>query len=160
MNVQFHCIWKKEAPDERNQTVALWKKYRVFPDEKIVETRAGEIAYLAKSETGEVIGVSTVRLEKVKLLNDNYFYEFRCFVSPDSRAPALDTKLVVKTKEFFEQNPDQSDFPVIGLIMVVENELMKAQWTKAIWAGADIVFVGYSSQGHHIRVSYFKGARI
>jgi hypothetical protein len=160
MAIRFECIWKKEALNERNHAIALWNKYRIFPREEMLRERVQQIVFVAKTENEEVIAVSTVRPEKVKLLNDNYLYEFRCFVSPENRAPALDTQLVVKTKDFFENNPDQSDHACIGLFMVIENEMIKKEWTKAVWAGANMVFAGYTTQGHHIRVCYFKGARI
>ncbi|MFZ6013336.1 MAG: hypothetical protein ACOYXT_23545 [Bacteroidota bacterium] len=156
---QFECIWKRDAFRDREQAKELWKRLKVFPNEATALQRVNEIVFVAKSDN-EVIGMSTVRCEKVKTLNDNYFYETRCFVSPDHRAPALDTQLIVQTKKYFENNPEASDVPCVGLIMIVENDFIKKNWTKAVWAGTDMVFMGYTKQGHHIRVSYFKGARI
>ena len=159
MSIVFECIWKENSATERENAIRLWQNFNTFDDAGVTEQRAKEIVFVAKKGE-EVIGVATVRPLRVKLMNNNYFYEFRCFVSPDHRAPALDTQLLVKTKSFFEDHPDASDFPCIGLVIIIENETIKQNWTKAVWAGTDMIFVGYSSKGDHIRVSYFKGARI
>ncbi|HMQ01425.1 MAG TPA: hypothetical protein PKC24_16705, partial [Cyclobacteriaceae bacterium] len=81
----------------------------------------------------------------------------RCFISSAYRAPALDTKLLVETKRYFERHNKAN---AVGLIMVIENEMIKQNWTKAVWPGADMVFAGNTSEGHHIRLSYFKKAKI
>jgi hypothetical protein len=158
MNIQLTCIWKKKYSDERQQAITLWKRFNTFLTDEVTVQRAAEIVFVAK-KNDEVVGVTTVRPLKVKLLNDNYFYEFRIFISPDHRTPGLDALLAVKTKEFFETNAAESDFPCIGLVIIVENEKMKQNWNRAVWPDIDMVFAGYTPQGNHIRVSYFKGAR-
>ena len=118
-----------------------------------------QIAFIAKRD-GEVIGVTWVNPVKVSSLNNNFFLEFRIFISPYHRVFPLVSRLTLKTREFFEQNPAAIDQPCIGLIAVIENEKMKKKWNIAEWPGVDMTFVGYTLHGHHIRVSYFKGARI
>jgi hypothetical protein len=159
MNITFECIWKKNAEAERQQVISLWKRFNTFSDAEVTAQRATEIVFIAK-RNNEVVGVTTVRPLQVKLLNNNYFHEFRIFISPEERIPALDTLLTIKTKEFFEQHPDVSDFPSVGIVAVIENEDMKQKWNRAVWPGIDLVFAGYTPKGDHIRVSYFKGARI
>jgi hypothetical protein len=159
MNITFECIWEKNSAPERDQAISLWKRFNTFVSDEVTLERSKEIVFVASKEN-DVIGVSTVRPLRVKLLNNNYFYEFRCFVSPDHRAPGLDTQLLIKTKQFFENDPGMTHIPFIGLIMIIENEAIKKNWTKAVWPGAEMVFVGYSPKGDHIRVSYFKDARI
>src|SRR5690606_11143709 len=96
---------------------------------------------------------------QVPFLNDNFFYEFRCFVVPSFRSPRLDSLLALKTKDFLETLPE-SGSKYKGIVMLIENEVLKKQRTKAVWPATGMVFAGYTSQGHHIRIGYFKGARI
>jgi hypothetical protein len=65
----------------------------------------------------------------------------------------------VKTKSFLEEHQG-ADSTFKGMLMIIENELIKKQRTKAVWPSSEMVFAGYTAKGHHIRVGYFKGARI
>jgi len=155
----FECIWNKEASAEIGQVKAMWQKYQAIDGEEIIEKRASQIVYIIKSEEGEIGGVSTARPVQAKFLNNHYFYEFRCFIAPPFRAPGLDTLLAMKTKSFLEELEGSSS-KFKGMLMLIENQELRKQRTKAIWPDSEMVFAGYSSRGHHIRVGYFKGARI
>jgi hypothetical protein len=157
--ITFECLWKKEAPQAIALVKEMWQKYRAVEGAELLEKRSKEIVYILRNETGEIGGVSTVRPVKAKLLNDNYFYEFRCFIAPPFRAPGLDTLLAVKTKSFL-QDQEGSVSRIKGILMVIENESLKQQRTKAVWPASEMVFAGYTAQGHHVRIGYFKGARI
>lgn len=155
----FVCIWEDFAAPEVAEVKELWKKYRAFDNDDLSEKRARQIVYVVKDANGRVGGVATAGVVRAAFLNNNFFYEFRCFVAPDFRAPGLDSLLTVKTKQFLEQLPDaRSKFK--GMLTIVEHEELKKQRTKAIWPASGLVFAGYNKQGHHIRVAYFKGARI
>lgn len=140
------------------EVIRLWKDNQVMDDQTRID-RAKEITMLLRSGSGALGGVSTARKVRSRLFNNNYLFEFRCFIAPSYRQPALDTQLVIKTKDFLERSCQHDAEPAIGLVMVVENEALK-QWTRTVWAGADFYFAGFTSQGHHIRVSYFKDALI
>jgi hypothetical protein len=155
----FECLWKQDVPEARKQVKALWRRYQAVEGEKVIEQRSREVVFAVRNSSGEIGGVSTVRPVQVKLLNNNYFYEFRCFIAPPFRAPGLDSLLAVKTKSFLEQQKDSGE-KFKGLVMVIENEEIKALRTKAVWPASGMVFAGYNAKGHHVRVGYFKGARI
>lgn len=137
----------------------MWQKYRAIEADDMIGKRSKEIVYIIQTEKGEVGGVSTARPVQVPFLNDLWFYEFRCFIAPPFRAPGLDTLLAVKTKSFLEEQ-EGSVTKYKGMLMIIENEQIKTQRTKAVWPSSEMVFAGYTSKGHHIRVGYFKGARI
>jgi hypothetical protein len=158
MKIEIECIWKKKSLAEQQQAVLLWNSFNLPEPEEVTSKWSDQIVFVAKKNQA-VIGATSVNRVQVKLLNNNWFYEFRIFISPEHRSPALDAQLAVKTKEYFEINPQACE-QCIGLIAVVENEKMKQNWNRAVWPAIDMVFAGYTPQGHHIRVSYFKGARI
>lgn len=137
----------------------LWRKYRALETEEQIQKRSQQIVYVVRNRNGEVGGVSTARPVQVAALNNHFFYEFRCFIAPEFRAPGLDSLLTAKTKEFLERLPNpESRFK--GMVVIVEHEELKKQRTKAVWPVTGLVFAGYNSKGHHVRVAYFKGARI
>ncbi len=153
----FEPVGQKLKATDATAVQQLWLTYGALTDELQIAERINHVALLVRHQEAGIIGLSTVKPAKIKSYNDNLFYEFRCFISPDYRAPALDTKLLVETKSYFEQhNTDNA----VGMIMVIENEMIKKNWTKAVWPGPDMVFAGYTSKGDHIRISYFKKARI
>jgi hypothetical protein len=153
----FVSVFGSENREIAEEVKNLWRENNILPETEMNE-RVKELAIIAKHFDGRLAGVTTVRKTQVPLLNDNYFFEFRCFIAPAFRQPALDTQLVVKTKQLLE-TVISVDKPAIGLIMVVENPVLK-RWTKAVWAGADFYFAGFTTKGHHLRVSYFKNAMI
>jgi hypothetical protein len=158
-SLQFECVWQNVSAPEIGMVEEMWRKYNAIEDEQMIATRAKQIVFVVKNQNGEVGGVSTVRPVQAALLNNHFFYEFRCFVAPPFRAPGLDSLLAQKTKDFLELQKDP-DSKFKGLLMIVENEALRNQRTKAVWPASGMVFAGYTSRGHHIRVGYFKGARI
>jgi hypothetical protein len=158
-DLSFECLWEQDAPEAKQKVKALWRRYQALDTEEVMEERCRQVVFIVRNAKGEVGGVATARPVQVRMLNNHYFYEFRCFIAPPFRAPGLDSLLAVKSKSFLEQrNGSGSKFK--GLVMVIENDQLKAQRTKAIWPASGMVFAGYNRQGHHIRVGYFKGARI
>lgn len=158
-SLTFECVWENFSAPEVALVRELWKKYRALDSDEVMEKRSMQIVYVVKGPDGQVGGVATAAPVRAAFLNNNFFYEFRCFVAPEFRAPGLDSLLTVKTKEFLERLPDgASKFK--GILTIVENEDLKKQRTKAVWPASGMVFAGYNSKGDHIRVGYFKGARI
>lgn len=158
-SLQFECVWENPSAPEIPLVTDMWRKYRAVTNERLIAKRTSQIVYVVKDAGGNVGGVSTARPIRAPFLNNNFFYEFRCFIAPPFRAPALDSLLARKTKEFLERQKD-SVTKFKGMLMIVENEALRQQRTKAVWPASGMVFVGYNSKGHHIRVGYFKGARI
>lgn len=157
--LQFQCVWQNFSAPEVRMVEDMWRKYNALDGEEMIGRRSKQIVFVVKNQHGEVGGVSTVRPVQLAFLNNHFFYEFRCFVAPPFRAPGLDSLLALKTKEFLEGQKDSvSKFK--GLLMIIENDALRNQRTKAVWPASGMVFVGYTAQGHHIRVGYFKGARI
>lgn len=158
-SLTFECIWNRASESDIDEVKALWRQYRAIEHEQMIERRSKEIVFIVKGPDGRVGGVSTARPVQVKLLNGHFFYEFRCFIAPPFRSPGLDTVLAIKTKAFLE-GLEGSGSKFKGMLMVIENEALKNQRTKAVWNDSQMVFAGYTREGHHIRVGYFRGARI
>ncbi len=94
-------------------------------------------------------------------LNWHNFYALRLMLLPQYRIPGLTSKLLVETCGFLESIHDQDENDkAIGVITLVENERLKEKRNEAIWPASKMVYIGNSHDGHHLRVRYFKGARI
>ena len=160
MNTQIEYVWKKNHTVYKAQAVSLWDRFNTFPNAEVTRQRSEELACIALKD-GEILGVTTVRPTQVKLLNDNYFYEMRLFVSPENNFPLLGVQLTIATKKFFEENTFSDEgHRFAGMIAVIENEKMNQKWRRAVWPVVDFVFAGFTSKGEQLRISYFKNATI
>lgn len=155
----FGVLGKKDCDDIKT----MWLKERALEDEKEMDARIRQVVYLVReAETGIVVGVSTSVKKKVSALNNNFLYEFRCFISRAYRVAGLDVKLSKMTFDFLESTSRQDADKPIGIFAILENETLKKEdvWRRAVWPEIEMYFVGYTNAGNPIRVHYFKGAKI
>lgn len=157
-NVQFVPVWSKVGAAEQQEIVHFWLLHRAMVPREAL-SRAGQAAVLIRNNEGVLVGISTAERKAVRLLNNHYLFEVRCFIAPRARQPALDTMLLVETKRELGTHRHFNGRDTIGLLLAIESEAPK-KWTKAYWPGSDYYFIGFTSQGHHVRVSYFSDAKI
>ena len=161
--ITFENLYKDVSPKVSGEIKAFWLKEGALDGERRREERVKQAVYIIRhSESGKLVGVSTAQKTKFKALNDNYFYEFRCYIGEGHRAAGLDVKLSKITIDFLESISQEDADKPIGVFATLENEHLKkeAYWRRAFWPENRMYFVGYTSAGNPIRVRYFKGARI
>lgn len=159
--LKIEKIWGTDRKDWRDQARALWQKNRILLDPGRIEARSKQVVY-GVFKQNILVGVSTAEPIQVKLLNNHFFYEFRCFIDPEHRLPGLDVKLAKQTFDTLEDHYLRGDGNCIGVVTVLENDELRKEktWRRAVWPVIHMVFVGYTTTGMPIRVYYFKGARI
>jgi hypothetical protein len=153
--VEFENVWKKSVPAIEEQVVGIWKNFGGLNDAKI-EERLDQLVFVVKNNN-HVVGVSTAFKTYIQQLR-NYFYVYRCLITPGNNIPGIDAKLTVLTRDFLELIHDK-DNRAAGLLTLIENPKLKER-TCAVWPASGFVYIGNSKSGGHIRVYYFKGARI
>jgi len=155
----FQIVEGAISPEIASKVITLWTQSAKISALE-AERRLKELVMVLTYKTGEVIGVSTAVKTHFQQIH-NYVYAYRCFILPEFRAPALDTQMIVRTKKHLQERSKlDSENKCVGIMVVVQNEILKSQWKQAVWQGADMIYVGNTPKGHHIRVGYFKGARI
>ena len=159
--LKIEKVWGTDREDWRAQARALWLRNRVLADPARMEARSRQVVH-GIFDRDALVGVSTAEPIRVKLLNDHFFYEFRCFIDPAHRVPGLDVKLARQTFDTLEEQYRQGNSECIGVITILENDELRREktWRRAVWPVINMVFVGYTTAGMPIRVYYFKGARI
>lgn len=157
-SIQFLPVWG-ELPDHLRAPLAeVWQVHGGLSDQEQQE-RLTQVALLAMAG-GKIAGIATVNKVYLEQL-ENYFFAFRCLIVPDFRAPGLDTALVIKTKEYLETLYDRDvEKQAKGLVMIIQNEFIKKHWRQAVWKGADMIYIGETPRGEHVRISYFKNATV
>lgn len=159
----FELVFRKLSSHDKLSISKLWKNEGMINEESIVESRLEQVVYLIRdAESGVLAGVSTAEKRRVQALNNNYFYEFRCFISEAHRVAGLDVKLSRMTFDFLESISKEDEHRPVGIFSVLENEKLKQEpvWRRAVWPEIEMYFVGFTNSGNPIRVHYFKGARI
>lgn len=156
---EFINVWGNFPPHLSASVERVWREHGYITDAHELQRRREEVVWLIMAGD-QVAGISTAYKTFVSQL-DHYFYAFRCLIVPEFRAAGLDTALVVKTRDFLESIYQQeTDKQAKGMIMVIQNETVKQNWRKAVWPGAGMIYIGETTQGDHVRVTYFKGAKI
>lgn len=156
-------VYKKLTQRLKLEIEELWKREGALAEAQRIEERLNQVVFIIQdSETGLVVGVSTAEKKKVQALNNNYFFEFRCFIAEAFRVAGLDVKLSRETFDFLASIGSQDPDKPIGIFTVLENEELKQQpvWRRAVWPEIDMYFVGFTTSGNPIRVHYFKNARV
>ncbi|MDQ2656350.1 MAG: hypothetical protein M3Y60_02935 [Bacteroidota bacterium] len=157
-NLVFENVWEQGSEDIRRQVLALWNDHG-GPIGAAGEERAKQLVFVVLDDA-KVVGVSTSLKVYVRQLR-NYMFAVRLLIAPEYRIPGLTSKLLVTTRDYLESiHSRDAENPAIGIITLVENPRLKAARNEAIWPASRMVYIGNSAEGHHIRVYYFKGARI
>lgn len=157
----FHFFngWKKLSLGDQLMLKDFWRSRNLMTDDDI-EKRVHQAVVLIKNRDNNIVGVSTVFRTYFEQLKSEV-YVYRCYIDPKFRAPGLDVMLTIKTKEFLESELRKMDGVVpVGLLAVIQNESMIRNWTKAIWPDVDMVYIGDTPEGYHLRISYFMHAKI
>jgi hypothetical protein len=158
-NLVFENFWKKDVSAVSAGILKVWTDHGGPIGGKALE-RLKQLVFVVRTEEGVVVGISTAFKVYVKQLR-NHFYAIRLMLVPDFRIPGLTSKLLVSTRDFLESiHTTDNEDPAIGIITLVENDRLKERRNEAIWPASGMVYIGNSAEGHHIRVYYFKGARI
>lgn len=132
-NVTYENLWRKDLGELKKEVVTMWKQHNPGFEEAKAEERANQIVLVAKNEFDQVIGVSTAFKVYIKQFR-NFMYSIRLMVLPEYRSQKLATDLLVRSRDFLESiHQEDLPDPPIGLITLVENELLKKNKREAIW---------------------------
>ncbi len=144
---------------DREQILRLWTE-RAGLQEIEANRRVQELVLVARERSGKIIGLATAYKGRLDQIH-NWVYFYRCFIDPEFRAPALDTQMLYQTKvKLEEKNKVDTESKCVGIALIVHNEIIKRHWNQAVWQGADMMFIGCTAEGNHIRIGYFKNAVI
>ena len=135
---------------------------------KLAAQRLREVFAIARDETGQLIGVATVKVIWVQRLR-NWFHSFRVSVAKNARGKVLggdphrwvDAKLFYSVLNHLEGafEPSSVDSP-IGFYVNVSNQKRNAVLNTPIERRTGLIFSGYNVDGEQIHIKYYPGARI
>ncbi|MEQ8302729.1 MAG: hypothetical protein RIB47_05005 [Cyclobacteriaceae bacterium] len=146
----------------RQDAIAFWKKHKVLIKEEVLQKRASELLLLAYDDKQNVIAASTFEKVKLKLLDNNFLYQYRCFIDPNFRVIGFDYHLTQKSLDTLEAMAQKEEVKPIGVVTVIENPNLYNNKVNnaAVWRAYKMYFIGFNTKGQPIRVYYFKDAVI
>jgi hypothetical protein len=143
------------SPDD---VLELWAREAAMPETE-AQRRVHEVLMVALDPNDGVAAVSTVYLERNPQLGLDLFY-YRTYVANEHRMGHLAVRLLWATRDHLrERFEGGEDTRAPGMIMEVENELLKTYYNRAFWVISDFFFIGESEHGAHVRVHYFPGVQ-
>lgn len=151
-----------EADEVRNKAIQFWKKHKAIVNEAVLNQRASELLMVAYDDDMNVIATSTGVKSRVKLLNNNWLYQYRCFIDPDFRVIGFDYHITQSSLNALEVAAGKDEDKPIGVFLVLENPNLYNNKVNnaAVWRAYKMYFIGFNTKGQPIRVYYFKDALI
>lgn len=160
MTINIENVWQRTTPGLRAEITAFWETNKMLPEGVVAAERATQVVLIARSPAGAIAGLTTADVVQFKQLNSNYFYLFRAAILREFRIPGLIAKMMVETRDFLEEFSELQQNGCIGMLTFVENPSLLEHRNEAVWPASKMVYIGSDAKGRHIRVYYFKGARI
>ena len=146
---KFENSWQQQ-PSGLEEIINFWKQE---VNESWQEEWINHVLFIAKEESGRVVGISIAINSPVKQLKNN-LYHLRCYVLPAWRLKGIARDMICRSIDFLESvNEDKK---CIGAFCWVTDAGLKTKKNEAIWPLSKMVYLGNSGEGHHLRVRYFK----
>ena len=138
--------------------IEMWTSEGALPLE-VARDRAAEASMVAtESASGRPAGVCTTFLDHSERLGMD-LWNFRTFVAAAHRQSDIARHLLYRTIDYLgERYESGEDRRAAGMIIVVQNPVLKEHQNRARWRQTGFTYIGDNPAGDHIRVLYFPGA--
>ncbi len=111
-------VYLRTTQAQRFEIMALWLGEGALNDQAEAERRTHEAVFLVRNASGELAGLSTVGLVRIK--DGRVFYAYRMFLRKRDRVPYLMVEVIKATREFLLTFPHPGLQPA-GIIHINEN---------------------------------------
>lgn len=156
----IHNVWQQVDPVLAGEIATFWLEQQALVERRQAVERAQQVVFIARNEAGKVVGIMTAYKGFNQSL-EHYFYYTRAFIHEDYRRLSLMKRFSFAVVAFFEMRYFMGlDPEVIGMYSEVENLALQKNIRDAIVDLGDYVYIGKNARGDHLRVRYFKGAKI
>jgi len=153
-------VWIHKTPDLKKEIIDFWIKEKALPSVEAAEKRVEQVIAIARDKNGEIAALSSV-YEKFSNHLENFFYFYRNYVSPGARKANLGAAMLLAVRDFLESNYiNKIKTRAIGMMVEVENKALQTYKNDAVWPLSKMVYIGKNEKGDHLRVYYFKDAKI
>jgi hypothetical protein len=161
IQLDLRTAWRLADPQLQQDAIDFWTRWNLLPANVWPPHRATELCVVAYVD-GEVAAVSTAELAPLHQLRAR-FAMFRCAVAPPYRRGPVVAELAESSRlalmDWARAHPEER---IKGMATVTETPGLLKMKQTAIWRYKDLrlVLVGFTGEGHPIRVAWFPGARL
>ena len=124
------------------EVAAFWLRQGAIPDAREARRRADELICVARNGVGDIVGVNTAYVSRLRSVEDRYFF-YRMFIRPRDRHLHLCSALVRAAVDTLRER-GVTGTAVKGVVLITENpKLMRESGRRLLnhlgWrhAGAD-----------------------
>jgi hypothetical protein len=150
--------WRIHDRDLEGAAIEFWKRHGLMPPGVDPQTRAKELCAVAY-DGDELVGVATVAIGVLPAVKHK-FAAYRCAVAPDHRGEEIAVHLTRYCKKLLEQwASDHPEEGVMGMTTVLEG-YKAARTREPVWPATGLTLMGYTSEGHQVRIVWFRHARL
>ncbi len=157
-DVELKPAWRLGDPKIGQDVVAFWKKHNLMPQGASGEGRLSELVAVGY-DGEELVAIATAFIVHVDFVNCKLAM-FRCAVSPEKRRSRISTVITTYARELLEkwslEHPEEA---VMGMGSVTQARELESR-RRAFLRSAHLGFVGWTKEGHPIRIAWFEHAQI
>jgi hypothetical protein len=148
-----------EIDDElAERLVAFWTGHGAL-DETGARARLGSVVCVLTDAAGEISGVNSAIEDEVGLIGGRRFWVYRSFLLPGV-GPEVAEAMIDAARAALEDGFDPAAGGPVGLYAAISDRALMRARPEAIWPGSQMLYAGYTSEGHQVRIRYFEGAVI
>jgi hypothetical protein len=163
VSIEFISVWKRITPELATELVDFWNEHNAIGGSGAgtAAIRARQAVCIARDDrTGGIVGVGTAFVRVLPQLRQPLYY-YRQFFAPALRGKAQAIPFFNHARQVLEAyNASLSEPECLGVLLELENSMLASHYVQAYVAAAHSTFIGFSSRGLQLRVSYFDGARL
>ncbi len=160
MKAEIVPVWQQVTPELAQELMAFWRDNKAIGDEAAAAARAMQAVCVARDESGALCGVGTAVVKVLPRLRQPMHY-YRQYFAKGLRGQHQELPFYRRAKQILQDhNASLAQPESLGILLEVENGKIAAAYKRAYEPAFDATFIGYSSRGLQLRVSYFDDAEL
>jgi hypothetical protein len=140
-------VYLRTTQAQRSEIIALWLEEGALSDQAEAERRSHEAVFLVRTASGDLAGLSTVGLVRVK--DGRTFYAYRMFLRKGNRVPYLMVAVIAATRDFLRtfQHPELQP---AGMLHVNENPKLMRPGVRKLFERHGYRYWGTTPQNEEV----------
>lgn len=150
-------VVRRRTETVADELVAFWTRQGAL-DEAAARQRLADVVCVVRDPAGNIAGVNSVYADRLPLIANRRFWIYRRF-APDV-GDDIETSMLNAAFEVLEQEAQTGNGGPVGLCILVTDPEMMRRHPEAVWPDTDMLYAGYTREGHQVRIRYFEEVSI
>ena len=145
-------VYLRTTESQRAEILALWQTEKAGIEGVDADRGSREAVYLVRNASGELAGVSTVAL--IRLKDGRRFYSCSLFLRPRDRVPYLMITVCDATRDFLRHFTHPVAQPA-GMLNINENPRLMRPGVRKLFARHGYRYWGQTARGEDVWITEF-----